>query len=347
MGRVFVQEFDDALWQYSGSPYPPMARLAVGGPPTVLGFGPDRRARTVAFHPPQSAPYLVRSRMEETAELINALDSPCVARHFEIGEGTGGRLWVAAEYVPGPSLPEAVERFGPLSREGVRHLARGLIELTGRLHDAGLAGRGLEPADLVLGRTGPVLVDPGFARVEGTGGRIETGGEFESWDWCLADDVRALGAVLYIAVTGRPAFHGCGDILSPAVGACPSALREPIEASQRARPESRPSLAELARAADEGWAGASLSAHWLEEPWQSPEVLRDVNARAQEVDELRRRFLDREIIAATAPPSLHGGRRGEVRWTGPGTAADPEGPAALARRGLRGAWRALATRRRQ
>ncbi len=342
MGSFFVEEFGDELRKFRGTRYAPVARLAGGqGPGAVLGFGPDLQAVVLAFSPPRPRADLARRRIQDTAELINALNSPHLARHFEAGEADGSRLWVAAGYVPGPSLPEAVERYGPLRRESVRQLAQGLIEVFEGLHRAGLGGRGLEPEDLVLGRSGPVLVDPGLARVEGVGGLIEAGGAFESWSNSVAADVRAIGAVLYFAVTGRPAFPGCGDILSPALGDCPNALREAIEASQRARPEARPSLAELARAANEGGLAASLSAHWLEEPWQSPDVLREINERAKAVAALRERFIDLGILAAAAPPLRSFPlrvRENPVHWAEPGE---------IRAGGVRGAWRTLAAARRQ
>lgn len=349
MGRAFDLEFADALGQFAGAVYPPVARMSQGpDSSTFLAFAPDGRPVAVRFYGYGFArDTSVRIRMANTAELIDALDSPRFARHIEVGSGRG-RLWVASDYVPGPSLQEAVDRYGPLSREGVRHLAQGLIEAFAELHEAGLAGRGLEADEVVLGRSGPVLVDPGFTRVEGgSGDPGEAGGsgalsgaseasrpggsgeaEPDSSSLAVAEDVRAIGAVLYFAATGRPASSASSDILSPAVGNCPSALREAIEASQRGH-LARPSLQELARAAGASAVSAGLAAQWLEEPWQSADVLREINERAGDVARLHSLYIDRTIIAAAAPP-MRRGRDPKIRWEAP----KPSGGGAGARRRL-------------
>lgn len=313
MGRAFDLEFADTLWHFGATPYQPLARIASGTGSTFIGLAPDRHPTAVKIYQPAAAADLALIRMEGTAELISALGSPRIARRLAVG-GVRGRLWVAAEYVPGPSLQEAVDAYGPLSQEGVRHLARGLIEAFAALHGAGLAGCGAAARDVVLGRTGPVLVDVGLTRIEGPDERNEPMDESESLPRSVAEDVRAIGALLYLAATGRPASSASGDILSPAVGNCPSALREAIELSLRVRPSARPSLEQFARAVDETWVPAALATQWLEEPWQSADVLREINERANELARLRSHAVERAILAAAAPPRLPSRSDPRIRW---------------------------------
>ncbi|WP_034264331.1 hypothetical protein [Actinospica robiniae] len=334
MGRAFDSEFADELWRFGGTPYQPLARITSGSGDTFLGLARDGRPTVVKLHRPAGAADVALIRMQSAAELISALGSPRIARHLAVGE-VRGLAWTAAEYVPGPSLQEAVDGYGPLSQEGVRHLARGLVEAFSALRDAGLTGRGVTARDVVLGRIGPIVVDVGLTRIEGADGRIESADEAES----TAEDVRAIGALLYLAATGRPASSASGDILSPAVGNCPNALREAIESSQRVRPAARPSLEQLARAADETWVPASLATKWLAEPWQSADVLREIDDRANELARLRSRAIERAILAAAAPPSLSARRSPAVRW-------EKNEPAVRNRRWLAGAAvRALWSRR--
>ena len=307
-------EFADELWRFSGTPYQPLARVAAGAGTTFLGMDRYEHPNAVKFYRPASAPDVALIRVQITAELIDALGSPRIVRRLAAG-AVRGELWTAGEYVPGASLQEVVDEHGPLSREGVRHLAQGLIEAFVALHGAGLAGRGTVARDVVLGRNGPVIVDLGLTRIEGADGRIDSVDEAVSPS-SVAEDVRAIGALLYLAATGRPASSAADDILSPAVGNCPSALREAIVASLRARPAARPSLEQLARAADETWVSASLATQWLAEPWQSADVLAEVDRRANELARLRAHAIDRAILAA-APPSLSARRGRPVRWEKP------------------------------
>lgn len=320
MERAFDLEFADALRPFGGTPYRPLARIATGRGGTFLGLDRDEHPNAVKLYLPGAAANVALIRMRNAAELINTLGSPRIVRRLATGV-VRDRLWVAAEYVPGPSLHEVVDGHGPLSREGVRHLAQGLIEAFSALHGAGLAGRGSVARDVVLGRTGPVLVDVGLTRIEGAGEPSEAMDESESWSRSLAEDVRAIGALLYLAATGRPASDEADDILSPAVGNCPSALREVIVASQRVRPAARPSLEQLAQAANETWVPASLSTQWLAEPWQSADVLREIDERANDVARLRAQSIDRTGFAVASVPSLPARRDRPIRWEKPEAAA--------------------------
>lgn len=207
------------------------------------------------------------------------------------------KLWQATEYQPGPSLADAVFRYGALPREGVRRLALALTEVVGELHLVGLSGRGLIPADVVLTAAGPRVVDLGFARVEIEGGGGEgttsmaSGGElpgrYTSGAAVLAQDVWHVAAILYFAATGRVETTDCAEILGAGIGNCPEPLRELIVASLRPNPALRPRLAELAAAASRaGVPGTPMQ--WDSGDWLPKGALRDAEERATLVDSIHR-----------------------------------------------------------
>ena len=293
------------------SPYLPRALVATGahgktylcytatGRPAAVkvyrfGFGGDPKAR---------------ARFLRAVTVARSVQSDAVAPVLGAGF-TMHRLWLLTAYQPGPSLADAVFQFGPLPREGVRRLALALTGLVGELHLVGLSGRGLVPADVVLTEAGPRVVDLGFARVEGQGGLaevreraqsrgVEDGtplqdaipGRYAYGGAALAEDVRDIGAILYFAATGRAAEPGAVDIVSPAVGDCPAALREPIAASLRENPARRPTLPELAAAASTAGVPQTTATQWASLPWLPERVQRAAAERASVVAGLQRHGL--------------------------------------------------------
>ena len=293
------------------SPYPLRAEVATGAHGrTYLAFTPTGRPAAVKVYrfgfggdPKARARFLRAVTVGRSVRAEAA--APVLGAGF-----TMHRLWLATAYQPGPSLADAVFQFGPLPREGVRRLAQALTSLVGELHLVGLSGRGLVPADVVLAEAGPRVVDLGFARVEGDGGfaevreRAQPGGpqdgspvqdaipgRYVYGGAVLAEDVRDLGAILYFAATGRMPEPGAADIVSPAVGDCPAALREPIAASLRENPARRPTLPELAAAASTAGVPESTAVQWRGAPWLSERVLRDIAERTAEVAAIQRRGL--------------------------------------------------------
>jgi serine/threonine protein kinase len=291
------------------SPYPLRALVATGAHgKTYLGYTPTGRPAAVkVYRFGFGADGRVRPRFLRAVTVARSLHSDAVAPVLGAGF-TMHRLWLATAYQPGPSLADAVFQYGPLPREGVRRLAMALTGLVGELHLVGLSGRGLVPADVVLTEAGPRVVDLGFARVEGEGGLAEVRerarargpqdgapvedaipGRYAYGGAVLTEDVRDLGAILYFAATGRAAGPGASDIISPAVGDCPAALREPIAASLREDPASRPTLAELGAAASTAGVPQTTATQWMNTPWLPERTLRDAAERASAVAGLQRR----------------------------------------------------------
>ncbi|MFC7740638.1 serine/threonine-protein kinase [Nocardiopsis composta] len=76
---------------------------------------------------------------------------------------------MATEYVPGPTLKEAVRDHGPLPAQSLPVLASGLARALAAIHGADLVHRDLKPGNVLLSPRGPQVIDFGIARaVEGT-----------------------------------------------------------------------------------------------------------------------------------------------------------------------------------
>jgi hypothetical protein len=186
------------------------------------------------------------------------------------------RPWLATEYVPGPTLRDAVRAHGPLPVPAVRRLAGGLAEALTAIHAAGLVHRDLKPSNVLLAADGPRVIDFGIAKalesvtLTATGMLVGTPGflspeQIEGRPLTPASDVFALGAVLVYAATGTGPF-GSGDAAAlmyravhskPDIAAVPPELRALVARCLDADPGARPTpaalLAELGPPGTDEW----------------------------------------------------------------------------------------------
>ncbi|MFC5749488.1 serine/threonine-protein kinase [Actinomadura rugatobispora] len=163
------------------------------------------------------------------------------------GHAEGTRPWVASEFVPGPTLDDAVQAHGPLPVPAVRVLMGALAEALQALHDADTVHGALTPSNVLLTEDGPRTVDFGSLEHETS----------------AAGDVFMLGCVALFAATGQGAFPRPFQYEPPDLSGCPDALRGPIERCLAERPEDRPEPRELA---------AELEAEPPAPGWLPPEV---------------------------------------------------------------------------
>ncbi|MEU9855395.1 bifunctional serine/threonine-protein kinase/ABC transporter substrate-binding protein [Streptomyces sp. NPDC047974] len=170
--------------------------------------------------------------------------------------------WLATEYVPGPSLAEAVALHGPLPEPAVRAFGARLADALADLHAAGLVHRDVKPANVLLALDGPRLIDFGIARTAGataltaTDAMIGTPGFLAPEQARAAGagevgppaDVFALGCVLAYVLTGERPF-GTGTVAAvvyrtvhqePELDAVPASLRPLVAACLAKDPDARP-----------------------------------------------------------------------------------------------------------
>ncbi|MFA1548631.1 serine/threonine-protein kinase [Actinomadura chokoriensis] len=198
-----------------------LARLGAGGMGQVY-LALTRGGRHIAikvvrddFEGPQA---LARFRREVAT--VQAIRSPHTAALVgaELDEPP---YWLATEYIPGPTLAQAVAAFGAFSpRAGLRLLAT-LAEAVADVHARGIEHRDLKPQNVILAKDGPKLIDFGIARgddqtaITRTGAMAGTPGYLAPevvlrGETGRAMDVFALAATVAFACTGKPPF-GRGD----------------------------------------------------------------------------------------------------------------------------------------
>ncbi|MGW6565552.1 protein kinase domain-containing protein [Streptomyces sp. NPDC054975] len=253
-------------------PYRLLARLGAGGMGEVhLACRADAptadpyrmvAVKTVREDLEVDGDFRTRFRREITA--ARAVSSPYAALLLD-ADADCSSPWLATEYVPGPSLAEAVVRSGALPVAAVRALGAALARALDAVHGASVLHRDLKPANVLLGASGPKLIDFGIAQafeataltstglVVGSPGFMSPEHLVGSRAVVPASDVFCLGAVLAFAASGRGPFHDeeMASVIfrisraDAELSGVPGELRPVVERCLRLDPAERPSAAEL------------------------------------------------------------------------------------------------------
>ncbi|MCX4630121.1 serine/threonine-protein kinase [Streptomyces sp. NBC_01443] len=247
-------------------PFRTVAVLGQGGMGrVVLGVGPDGRYVAVKqVHAELAGDEGFRARFRREVDASRRVAGGYTAAVID-ADPDAETPWLASQFVPGPSLNQALETAGPLPEEAVRRLAAGLAHALADVHRAGLIHRDLKPSNVLLAEDGVRVIDFGIVRAVGDQTRITHDGSlmgspaFMSPEQVLgqeltpASDVFSLGATLVMACTGKPPFAGSSvprilhEVVhaEPDLSEVPPRLREVIAWCLAKDPADRPTPREL------------------------------------------------------------------------------------------------------
>lgn len=226
-----------------------------------------------------------RTRFRREMEVVKKIDPGFIAQILGFGV-MDGRLWCASEYVPGPTLAEAVHtaRF---SGDALVQLAYSLCKALAPIHRAGVVHRDFKPANIILGENGVKVVDFGIAADEDAPALTMTGELLGTPSYMAPEqvvggkptptwDVFAFGSVIAFAATGRPPYTGsnraaimvaiANPSTQPDLSGVPANLRPLIASCLQHDPAKRPTLEEIERRLPHVRTAAAASTAWMPQP---------------------------------------------------------------------------------
>ncbi|WP_067602354.1 WD40 repeat domain-containing serine/threonine protein kinase [Nocardiopsis listeri] len=304
-------------------PHRLLARLGAGGMGEVyLARTPDGHLcalKVVKEDLAHDSEFRARfAREVRTAQRVRGPFTPAVVD----ADPEAPKPWMATEYVPGPTLKEAVREVGHFPAESLLVLTLGLARALATIHTAGLMHRDLKPGNILLSPRGPQVIDFGIARaVEGTV-LTRTGQTFGTPSYTSPEqitgknvtsraDVFSLGGAVIFAACGTPPF-GVGspvNALAKVLKAEPNLevlpegpLRDLIARCMAKEPEQRPDTASILRELS-GLPLPSAAHGWL-----PAQVNRQIDAKAGETEQAR------AAERTTAPVGNDPGQGGGTSW---------------------------------
>jgi serine/threonine protein kinase len=214
--------------------------LGEGGMGVVYAAHDDRLDRPIAIKMMRASDAMARERLLREARAAAKLSHANICRLYEIGEADG-ELFIAMELLEGESLASRLVR-GPMTVTAAATISLSILDALSALHAAGLVHRDLKPSNIFLTPDGVKLLDFGLARQTvgldaASETRITLPGAVVGTPHYMAPeqvtgeadaraDLFALGAILFEALAGRPAFAGATlvDVLHAVVHEQPPAL---------------------------------------------------------------------------------------------------------------------------
>ncbi|GIH63204.1 serine/threonine-protein kinase [Microbispora siamensis] len=160
----------------------------------------------------------LRERMMREGRMAARVSHPSVATIHDVIV-SDGIPWIIMELVEGRSLEQVIDEEGPLPPRLVAEIGYDLLGALRAAHAQDILHRDVKPANVLLTETGRVvLTDFGIAKALGDHALTQTGMVIGSPGYTAPErargdytgpesDLWSLGATLYFAVEGRPAYE--------------------------------------------------------------------------------------------------------------------------------------------
>ncbi|MEV4397576.1 protein kinase [Nonomuraea sp. NPDC049607] len=160
----------------------------------------------------------LRERMVREGRIASRINHPSVAAIHDVLIQDDSP-WIIMELIEARSLEQVIEEEGPLPPRLVAEIGVDLLGALRAAHSQGITHRDVKPGNVLITESGRVvLTDFGIAKAEGDSRLTKTGMVIGSPGYTAPErargeytgpesDIWSLGATLYFAVEGRPAYE--------------------------------------------------------------------------------------------------------------------------------------------
>ena len=160
----------------------------------------------------------LRERMVREGRIAARINHPSVAAIHDVLIHDNSP-WIIMELIEARSLEQVIDEEGPLPPRLVAEIGVDLLGALRAAHSQGITHRDVKPGNVLITESGRVvLTDFGIAKAEGDSRLTKTGMVIGSPGYTAPErargeytgpesDVWSLGATLYFAVEGRPAYE--------------------------------------------------------------------------------------------------------------------------------------------
>ena len=188
-----------------------------------------RRACAIKLiRPDHSHDSTTLSRFEREVKAMAALTHWNNVEVFDYGIADDGTFYYVMEYLPGLSMQELVDKYGPLSPERTVYFLRQLCDALQEAHSIGFIHRDIKPSNVIVCERGGMhdvakLLDFGLVQSLGLGksdarltmqGVVLGSPPYMSPEQAMGkeeldgrSDIYSLGGLAYFLLTGQPAFQ--------------------------------------------------------------------------------------------------------------------------------------------
>jgi hypothetical protein len=179
------------------------------------------------IHPEQAGDPRVLARFEREVRMTARLSHWNTVEIYDYGRTEDGTFFYVMEYLPGLSLEDLLQRYGPLPAERIVHLLRQTCHGLREAHAIGLIHRDIKPGNIFVAQRGGLydvakLLDFGLVKpvAEMPSARLTLEGAISGTplfmspeqargldDLDARSDIYSLGAVAYALLSGRLPFE--------------------------------------------------------------------------------------------------------------------------------------------